>query len=329
MKRVVSLIIRYFVSVAIVITIATKVDFSAVIRILTTLPLLNSMVCAVLILLQQWICALRFSLVVRRTGRTIEIGKAMWLILESSFFSQAFVSFLGGDVFRVWRMRSAGISVPEAATAVTLDRLSGFGGNHLLLLASLPWILPRVTDSSVQLGSVVVGTVGLVAVAAAILLGYVRGRFALFQRLRSLSEARPLAQLILDIATAGRLLVDDYKTTIAISSLGLASALINPAVFFLLLTGVWVPSKISLACAVAVPLVIEIAVLPIAVAGWGLREGATAVIFGALGADPNIAVAASVGFGLLGIAIGLVGGCSWLADRLRSGRQPTDIHRGD
>jgi glycosyltransferase 2 family protein len=61
--------------------------------------------------------------------------------------------------------------------------------------------------------------------------------------------------------------------------------------------------------------VLEIAMLPISIAGWGVREGAAVVAFGTLGIPAVMAFGASVLFALLTLVLGLSGGVSWLLAR--------------
>jgi glycosyltransferase 2 family protein len=58
--------------------------------------------------------------------------------------------------------------------------------------------------------------------------------------------------------------------------------------------------------AVALPALL-IATMPIALAGWGVREGAMIVGYGLFGVAPGAALAVSVGFGLASLAVSLPG----------------------
>jgi glycosyltransferase 2 family protein len=62
---------------------------------------------------------------------------------------------------------------------------------------------------------------------------------------------------------------------------------------------------------VMVPLVVLLTMLPISIAGWGVREAAMVAAFGYVGVDAPGALALSVAFGLVQVAIGLPGGLWW------------------
>ena len=63
---------------------------------------------------------------------------------------------------------------------------------------------------------------------------------------------------------------------------------------------------------IVMPLVTLIMVIPISIAGWGIREGAMVVGLGYLGVIPESALALSVLYGLLLLTIALPGGLIWL-----------------
>ncbi len=65
-------------------------------------------------------------------------------------------------------------------------------------------------------------------------------------------------------------------------------------------------------CLLLVPAVILVMVLPISIAGWGLREGAMVSAFALAGVSPADALVLSIGFGLATAAVGLPGGVLWL-----------------
>ena len=93
--------------------------------------------------------------------------------------------------------------------------------------------------------------------------------------------------------------------------------------FAVVLIGMGVDAKLAFGCALLVPAVMEIAMLPISIAGWGVREGASIVAFGTLGLPPHNALGASVAFGLIVAAVSLIGGILWAGDR----RKMSEISR--
>jgi hypothetical protein len=68
-------------------------------------------------------------------------------------------------------------------------------------------------------------------------------------------------------------------------------------------------------CILLVPPVILVTVVPISIAGWGVREGAMVVAFGFIGVPANAAFAVSVLFGLTLAAASLPGSLLWWMSR--------------
>ncbi len=60
------------------------------------------------------------------------------------------------------------------------------------------------------------------------------------------------------------------------------------------------------------PVVVLLLVLPISIAGWGLREGLFVIGFGLFNVPEDIALATSIVFGLITLAEGLIGGVFWI-----------------
>jgi uncharacterized membrane protein YbhN (UPF0104 family) len=70
-----------------------------------------------------------------------------------------------------------------------------------------------------------------------------------------------------------------------------------------------------LAVAQVAPIVLAATSLPLAFAGWGVREAVTAAIWGALGLEPAAGAAIALTFGLLSLVASVPGLAVWLAAR--------------
>jgi len=65
-------------------------------------------------------------------------------------------------------------------------------------------------------------------------------------------------------------------------------------------------------CLLLVPPVLLVSMIPVSIAGWGVREGAMVVALGFIGVPPGAAFAISVLFGLIIAAASLPGVLLWL-----------------
>lgn len=66
-------------------------------------------------------------------------------------------------------------------------------------------------------------------------------------------------------------------------------------------------------CVLLFPLVMIVSIVPVSIAGWGVREGAMVVALGLVGVAPAAAFSLSVLYGLVNVAAGIPGGILWLA----------------
>jgi uncharacterized membrane protein YbhN (UPF0104 family) len=66
-----------------------------------------------------------------------------------------------------------------------------------------------------------------------------------------------------------------------------------------------------------VPLILLAMIVPLSVAGWGVRESAAAMLFPVVGASAEAGLAASVAFGLVFLSVTLPGGAILLWDMRR------------
>jgi uncharacterized protein (TIRG00374 family) len=307
--------IKLAVTLAVLAVVVWKLDFTAIGRAFATLAPL-AVPAAFLIIVVQAVCTgLRLAIIVSTFGARISAPHAARISVESIFFGQTFVSFIGSDALRVWRVHRAGLSLDQAGVAVALDRVLGIMVNHALLLVSLPWLLSRIDNEPVRLVLIALALAGIAGTAAVLSLGYFKGRIVeAASRISGIRRAK-IAAFAAQAITAGERLLRPHPRLALATAISLLSAVCNSLAFFVLLLGWQIDPATALLASLLVPAVLEIAMLPISIAGWGLREGAAVLAFGTLGVPAAIAFGASVLFALLTLALGLVGGASWLLAR--------------
>ena len=317
--------LRIAVTVAILGMFFWQLDFRSVARTLAAVS--SSAIAAALLVMvaQSLLAALRLGLVVERFGVRFPLAELVRTTLEGMFFGQTFVSFLGGDALRIWRIRRFGLPLTDATAAVVLDRLIGICTNHLLLLATLPWLLVMLPDSSVKVALIVLALSGIGGFLLVLLIAAFDGRLDLRRRLSGTALASRVTTLVGEAATVGRHFFVRRRQLALICVVSCIVSAANAGVFVIVLTGMGIAPALALSCALLVPAILEIAMLPISIAGWGVREGAAVLGFAALGVPADQALGASLSYGLLTAAVSLLGGVLWLVDR----RQIAEIQAGE
>ena len=104
--------------------------------------------------------------------------------------------------------------------------------------------------------------------------------------------------------------------TVVLASLGTTAG--HTAAFLLAASAVGVRAAPTVLLPLALLVLVAMA-LPLSVAGWGVREGAAAWLFGAAGLGAEVGVAVATAYGTMALVAVLPGGALLLLDRLRHG----------
>ena len=308
------LLAKLILSVGLVWYVASKFDLKDALAQLRNLTVGALVATLAIYYVQLLTAALRYREFLGVMGAKFSVRRSVDATLIGYFFSQTFISFVGGDAMRLLRTNKAGIQFGTAAKAIVLDRASGFAGQVLLILLVLPFTLPRISDVNMRLsllGVVGAGVIGALAVLAA-------------SRLPAVARRVKIVNTIADVS--GRVIrrIATWRGCAAFFGFSLLINFLNLALFYVIGQGLGVQLRF-LDCLVLLPPVFLIAMLPISVAGWGVREGLVIVALGLAGVPPSSSLAISVCFGLGLIVISLPGGILWLFSK-RSEPAPATHH---
>lgn len=292
-----------------------KLDFSASISLLFQLSAAAICFGLFCLIVQAFLISLRLSLITSMFAANVGFFAASRMTLQSMFFNQAFTSFIGGDGWRIYRLHRCGMSLPAAAGAVTLDRIIGLISNHVVLLMLLPWSLYRIEDQAVRWALIMIAAGGIFGIAVFFVLAIFARRRELVSWLPDVIAKNRVARIVADLATAGRHLFASPGASSRVWLISIPVVLCNMAVFFVVLLGLGVAPDTALDCTLLVPAIMEIVLMPVSIAGWGIREGAAVAGFAAIGLRADIALAASLAFGLLSLAMGLIGGIAFISGK--------------
>lgn len=235
-----------------------------------------------------WCSARRWVLVARSMGLPLDQRDAYAAYYRSQLLNVSLPGGVVGDVQRAWRHGTAVEARGPAARAVVWERAIGTVALALVgsgVLLGMPWALRggAVTVVGATVGALAV--VGLVAIAL--------GRLARLRVLRSVAT-RDLRAL--------------WRSRSLPSAVGLSVA--GVAGHLLVLLTALRSTGLALPLSTALPLLVAVLVastLPTNVAGWGPREGAAAVLFGAVGPGSAAGVTVAATYGVLTLVGALPG----------------------
>jgi len=266
--------------------------------------------CIALLLSLSVIQASRWHAILGAMGARIRYRAAWTMVLLGFFFSQLLPTSIGGDVARVWKLRQAGVPLARALNSVLLDRVTALIAAVLITLAGASLLFSLFPGAAVRY--LVFGAIAAIAGALGALL--LAARVA---AVRQLLDRVPIARL----ATILKGVVDDAASVLLDSRTLSTTLALSLFIHVAVSSAVWliatdIGAQVDfLACAVLVPLVVLVSMLPVSIAGWGVREGAMVVALGSVGVDRATALTTSVAFGLALAATGIPGGLIWLYGR--------------
>lgn len=242
------------------------------------------------LLASQLIAAVRWRLLLDGAGLERPALAVIRAYLIGTFVNNFLPTAFGGDFTRAWIVARRGAPLVRALLSVVVDRFLAFW-----CLVALAWIVlptdPGAVPSELVIALLAV-TVGGLAASGLMLWLALRGGSSLAKRLpeRVLGWARETRETLRLYGARPRLLA------IALL-LGLAFQLLVVLAVYLLAKAIDLDAALSL-LAVVTPLVLAITLVPISIAGFGVREGGMVVLLGTAGYSATEATLLS----LIGVA---------------------------
>ena len=293
-------LLRALVSGTLLIVLSRTLDFGAIKSAMALLPWW-ALVSALLILLGQvLLLAWRWHVIASRIGGRLPFGDALRLTFVGLFFSQTLPTSIGGDAMRIWEARRLGLPGEVALGSVVIERVTGLAAIAFMVAFAVPFVWSELGESYLRWA--------LLGLAPAALILVVALAFADSLPLHRLPEkARAYIRFI---AHALRRIGGSPRAASDVFLLGMIAAVVGISSAFVI--GGQVGIGLGLAAyLVALGGSVLLTVLPVSVAGWGVREMAMVGIFGAMGVPAEKAIVVSLLFGMGVLAVAMPGGMLW------------------
>ncbi len=221
---------------------------------------------------------------------------------KGTFFNQVLPSSIGGDAVRIIDLTRKEYEKKEAFYGVFVDRVVGLVGLLVLnLLATLIFFGTFDNDFSLLIIFITVG--GIISFS----LLFQLHRLTFLADIKFLNLFVRLANRLNSLYASRMLLIEHISISVVVhlfsvlTMYGLSLALGLDLSFQTLL--------------IAVPPVFLLTIVPISLAGWGVREGAMLGIFMLIGADQTKVLAMSILYGLLLILSAVPGAYFWIKSK--------------
>lgn len=238
--------------------------------------------------LGQIASGLRHWAILRALNRRIPAPEVVGMAFTGTLFNQILPSGLGGDVIRALHFRTR-CGWRRSIGGVAIDRAAGLGFNLATVLLLMPVYLALPLPPGLKLLVALLAAAPVAGLAVVLMLARSRRARALLPRM--------LRPALIGVLYVRRLLAPRRFALLALPLLG--GLLPYVACFGLLgeSLGADLPWVDYLA---VVPLVFVAQQFPLSIGGWGVREGAAAMLFPIVGMDAGTALLAS---GLFGAAL--------------------------
>jgi glycosyltransferase 2 family protein len=267
--------------------------------------------------LQIFVGVLRWGEIGAECGAPLATTQAMRFNLIGTFFNQTLPSSIGGDAVRLWLVARGGAGWRAATYSIFVDRAIGLIALAIIIVASLPWSYSLISDPHGRSALLFVDFAALAGGVGFLVLGRLRWPWVKrWWGTHHLHACSVIANRVIFSRERG--------PTIAVLSL---------LVHVLAVVIAWCVVQ-SIAAPVLfgqifqlVPPVMLITMLPISIAGWGVREATMGLAFGYAGLMTNEGVNVSLLYGAVSFIVGAFGGLVWIlsAEKAAQGSAPIEV----
>ena len=267
--------------------------------------------------LQILVGVLRWREISAECGAPIETRQAMRFNLIGSFFNQTLPSSIGGDAVRLWLVSRGGAGWRAATYSIFVDRAIGLIALAIIIVASLPWSYNLIGDPNGRSALLFVDFAALAGGVGFLVLG--RLPWPWLKRWWGTHHLHACSVI------ANRVIFSRQR--------GPTIAVLSVLVHVLAVVIAWCVVQ-SIAAPVLfgqifqlVPPVMLITMLPISIAGWGVREATMGLAFGYAGLITIEGVNVSLLYGAVSFIVGAFGGLVWVfsAEKAAQGSAPIGV----
>jgi len=279
--------LRWGFTLLLLLATGSFLDLAMLWRELGQFSLLALLAAMVLSVAQVVLSAWRWCYTARRLGLVLSMAVAVREYYLATFINQVLPGGVLGDVHRAWRHSLDSGARLASAHAVMIERMSGqlvMVAVALSLCGWLAWYRYGMLESLSEYGErVLLLLAGLIATVVLVTSIWQRAKSYVHALRRDLRKAllewpAPVVQLV---SSAG--VVASYLAVFLLLALG---------------AGYWSDPHMALVLVSLCSLLLLAMAIPVTVAGWGVREGAAALLWPMAGLPAEQGVALSVGYGL-------------------------------
>lgn len=302
MRRLLLLSARIVVSLLLLYLALRGVNFHAIQSRLSQINVGWILVAVLITIGQIFVGALRWREISGLCQAPLTDLQAFRYNMIGAFFNQTLPSSIGGDAVRLWLVNRTGAGWRAATYSILTDRAIGLIALALIIVASLPWSYGTIADRNGRLALVFVDFAALAGGLGFLLLGHLPWRW--------LKTWWPTKHVHACSVIANRVIFN-ARTGPKIAILSLTVHVLAVVIAWCAVRSISAPAEFAQVF-LLIPPIMLITMMPISIAGWGVREATMMVAFGYAGLAQMDGTVVSILFGMVYFIVGAIGGLVWI-----------------
>jgi uncharacterized membrane protein YbhN (UPF0104 family) len=267
--------------------------------------------------LQIFVGVLRWREISAECGAPLATKQAMRFNVIGTFFNQTLPSSIGGDAVRLWLVARAGAGWRAATYSIFVDRAIGLIALAIIIVASLPWSYSLIGDPNGRSALLFVDFAALAGGMGFLVLGRLPWPWLKsWWGTHHIHACSVIANRVIFNRARGPK-VATFSVLVHVLAVVIAWCVVQSIAAPIMFSQIFQ----------LVPPVMLITMLPISIAGWGVREATMGLAFGYAGLMTNEGVNVSLLFGAVSFIVGAFGGLVWIlsAEKAAQGAAPIKI----
>lgn len=302
MRRLLLLSARIVVSLALLYLALRGVNFNAIQSRLSQVNIGWIFLAVLLTISQIFVGALRWREISGLCHAPLTDLQAFRYNMIGAFFNQTLPSSIGGDAVRLWLVNRTGAGWRAATYSILTDRAIGLIALALIIVASLPWSYGMIVDRNGRLALVFIDFAALAGGLGFLFFGHLPWRWL---------KTWWVTKHVHACSVVANKVIFNAQTGPKIAILSFSVHVLAVAIAWCAVRSIAAPAEFEQVF-MLIPPIMLITMMPISIAGWGVREATMMVAFGYAGLAQTDGTVVSILFGMVYFIVGAIGGLVWV-----------------
>lgn len=302
--------IRMVITMVLLGILATWIDFGEMKVLVANLQLVPLVISVLLAIGSIVLSAFKWKLLLDTRGYQLSLISLTKVYFVGLFMNNFLPSSIGGDVMRIYQIGKRTGNLSEATASVVLERLLATVGLALLALIA---VLPNLQ----MLGKF--SRALLIFLLVCCVVAYLLIKPSVLRPLTKLSWPwwqKALGQ-ICEIGAIIKSFRYNQGQVVKVIGYSVLFQLLVVLINYFALQSLAITTVSLWQCALVIPIISAVSMIPLSINGLGIREAAYAVLFAPFGISSSQAITLSVLFFIIVLVVSLIGGLLFITERTK------------